>query len=258
MSDRMVLASPTFLSDVSTIVWKETKEMWQSQPGRFGRGWLSVLLLMVVFGVFMPYQFGAEWVTSPMALIYWAWVPVLLVSGVVAQSFAGERERHTLESLLATRLSDLAILVGKIVAVVTYAWGVTLAALIVGVITVNLLNRGGGFLFYPADVAISIVAISLLISVLGAAAGVLVSLRAGTVRQAQQVLSMFTLVLVFGSVYGLQALPVDWASILGQAAEGSALPPSGVLVVCGVLLVADVVLLGAARVRFRRTRLILD
>jgi len=250
MSDRMVLASPTFLSDVSTIVWKETKEMWQSQPGRFGRGWLSVLLLMVVFGVFMPYQFGAEWVTSPMALIYWAWVPVLLVSGVVAQSFAGERERHTLESLLATRLSDLAILVGKIVAVVTYAWGVTLAALIVGVITVNL--------FYPADVAISIVAISLLISVLGAAAGVLVSLRAGTVRQAQQVLSMFTLVLVFGSVYGLQALPVDWASILGQAAEGSALPPSGVLVVCGVLLVADVVLLGAARVRFRRTRLILD
>lgn len=259
MSARTDTPAPSFWSDVGTVVWKEFKEMGQQQSvSRVGRGWTGALIFLFVFGVFMPWQFGEEWVTSPATLVYWAWVPILLASSIVAQSFAGERERHTLESLLATRLSDLAILIGKVVAVVAYAWGITLAALLLGLITTNLLHREAGLLLFPTDIAVSIVGITLLVSVLAAAAGVLVSLRAGTVRQAQQTMSFATLVLVFGSVYGLQALPVDWEALLGRAAGGSGLPSGVVLAVAGILVVLDAALLVAASMRFRRTRLILD
>ena len=40
-----------------------------------------------------------------MTTVMWMWFSLLLVINVVADSFAGERERHTLETLLASRLS---------------------------------------------------------------------------------------------------------------------------------------------------------
>ena len=72
--------------------------------------------MIAVFGVFLPLQNGASWVTSPITMVYWAWMPLMLVTGVIADSFAGERERHTLETLLASRLPDRAILLGKVAA----------------------------------------------------------------------------------------------------------------------------------------------
>jgi len=68
----------------------------------------------------------------------WAWVPLFLVMGVIAYSFAGDRERHTLETLLASRLSNRAILLGKIAAAVGYALRVTLLSLAAGLVTVNV------------------------------------------------------------------------------------------------------------------------
>ena len=69
-------------------------------------GRFSLVILVGVFGVFLPLQSGAEWVQSPATVFYWGWVPLMLVGGAVADSFAGERERHTLETLLASRLPD--------------------------------------------------------------------------------------------------------------------------------------------------------
>ena len=71
-------------------------------------------------------------------LVAWSWVPLMLVAGVVADSFAGERERHTLETLLASRLSDEAILVGKVTAAVGYGWGFTLVMAVVSLVSVNI------------------------------------------------------------------------------------------------------------------------
>ena len=53
----------------------------------------------------------------------------MMVSSLVADSFAGERERHTLETLLASRLPDRAILAGKLLVPVAVAWGAALLAL---------------------------------------------------------------------------------------------------------------------------------
>ena len=58
--------------------------------------------------------------------------------GRVADSFAGERERHTLETLLASRLPDRAILFGKVLAAVGYGWVLVMLMLVLSLVTVNL------------------------------------------------------------------------------------------------------------------------
>ncbi|NLG49749.1 MAG: ABC transporter permease, partial [Chloroflexi bacterium] len=185
------------MNDILTVAWKEWKELlsWRSS-GERGRGGLSMLIMVAVFGVVLPWQMGTDWVESPLALLSWAWVPILLVSSVIAQAFAGERERHTLETLLSTRLSDKAILLGKILAAVTYAWGLTMVSLIVGLVTINVAFGEGRLILYPVEIAVGGAVLTLLVASTVAAAGTLVSLHASTVRQAQQTLSIVSIVLV--------------------------------------------------------------
>jgi ABC-2 type transport system permease protein len=90
-----------------------------------------------------------------------------------------------------------------------------------------------------------------------AGAGALVSLRAASVRQAQQPLSLTVMLLLFIPVFGIQALPATWQARLMEAVAsievGQALG-----VVGGVLVLMDVALVVAAMARFQRMRLILD
>jgi ABC-2 type transport system permease protein len=99
-------------------------------------------------------------------------------------------------------------------------------------------------------------AFSLLISGLAASLGVLVSLRAGSVRQAQQLMSAGML-LIFVPVMLIQFMPRAWiesaAGVLDQIA------PSQVALGVGlVLLAVDFTLTLIAMRLFRRSRLILD
>ncbi|MCL6429821.1 MAG: ABC transporter permease [Anaerolineae bacterium] len=244
------------IPDVLTIMWKEWKEVLLQRSG-MRRGWLNVLLMVAVFGVFLPLQAGAAWVTSPVVLGSWAWVPIMLVTNIIADSFAGERERHTLETLLASRLPDTAILLGKMLAGVAYAWGVTLASLILGVITVNLAHWEGRLVMYPPHLIVGGVGISLLTAALAAGVGVLVSLRASTVRQAQQTLGMATLLVVWVPILAMGVLPASWQQAIGRGLQAA--DSTGALLGAMVALAAvDVVLVAAARARFRRARLILD
>ncbi|HSA96363.1 MAG TPA: ABC transporter permease [Acidobacteriota bacterium] len=241
--------------DVKSIVWKELKEIL-GQRGRLKGGKTGMLFFLLVFGALLPLQNGAGWIRSPLVLIYWSWVPFLLASGVVADSFAGERERHTLETLLASRLPDRAILAGKIGAAVIYAWGLTLACVLAGAVTINLAHGHGRVLFYPAPVAAGIVGLTFLVALLASGLGVLVSLRAATVRQAQQTFSI-AFFLMFIPLFTLPMLPAAlkarlFASLSGVDAATAALAAAA------LLALADIVLLAAADARFRRNRLILD
>ena len=95
-------------------------------------------LIVLVFGIAIPARSGMYWITIPWSAITWAWLPLMLVMAVVADSFAGERERHTLETLLASRLSDAAILLGKVAAAVVFAWGMLLLVAVMSLLTVNI------------------------------------------------------------------------------------------------------------------------
>jgi len=244
------------MGDVLTVAWKEWRELLQLGGSHRG-GRFSLVILVGVFGVLLPLQSGAEWVQSPATVYYWGWVPLMLVSGAVADSFAGERERHTLETLLASRLPDRAILLGKMAAAVAYGWGLVLAMLALSLVTVNLSARSGQVLMFPWRFAVGAPLMALLGAGLAATAGALVSLRAQTVRQAAQTLNVGVLLLVFIPVLGVQAMPEAWQTQLGAWAltvgvDGMLWPAAA------VLAALDLALLAAAFARFRRARLVLD
>lgn len=241
--------------DIWTLMQKEWKELLQ-QRGRARGGALGVLVFIGVLGILMPMQFGREWVESPSGLILAAWLPFLLVTGVIADSFAGERERHTLETLLASRLSDRAILFGKAFAALVYGLGLTTVSFTLGLITTNVVYGKGELILYPFDIAAAVLALSLLGSLFASSMGVLVSLRASTVRQAQQIMSLGFMVL-FVPMLAFPALPDAWKGRLILALANAEWQPI-VMWVSGLLALIDAILIAAAMARFKRAKLILD
>jgi ABC-2 type transport system permease protein len=242
------------INDVLTLLWKESHEVLE-QGGRRGR--YTPLIFLAVFGIFMPLQFGRDMIESSIVLLLFSWVPLFLVTSIVADSIAGERERHTLETLLASRLPDRAILLGKLLMAIGYGWGLTVLSLMVALVTVNLVHWSGHVLLYPPYIALGAFGLSLLAAGAAAGAGVLVSLRAATVRQAQQSMSLAVMVLIFGPTFGLQLLPASWQARLAGWLSGETLTPV-LLAVAGALLALNVILFAAASARFQRTKLILD
>jgi ABC-2 type transport system permease protein len=243
------------MTDILTVAGKELREIFTFGDAR-GRGKFSLVILVLVFGIVFPLQSGREWVESPVSIMVWGWMPFLWVSGIVADLFAGERERHTLEALLATRLSDQSILFGKLLAALTYGFSLTWLIMIASLITINIGFGKDGLLFYPLNMTLGAFVFSILISGLSACIGVLVSLRAGSVRQAQQWMSMGMLVL-FLPLMLIQFIPKAWLETIETVVE-NAQPMQVALWIAGGLLVVEVILIAIARRLFQRSRLILD
>lgn len=243
------------IADILTVAWKELREMLTFGDSR-GRNKLSLLVILTIFGVVIPLQSGRDWVTSPVSAMVWAWMPYMWVYSVVADSFAGERERHTLEALLATRLSDRAILFGKLLAALAYGFTLTWAILLVSLVTINVAVRGGGLLLFTPLMTVGALVFSILISGLSASIGVLVSLRASSVRQAQQWMSFGMLVLFLPFMF-IQFIPRVWLESFGNALINTN-PVQIAVWAAVVVLVIQVVLLGIAMRLFQRSKLILD
>src|SRR4029453_4565765 len=168
------------IHDIWTVVWKEWQEV-REQLLSLRRGGLSALILALILGVVAPVQLGAEWVESRLIIGYWPFLAATMVSSLIADSVAGERERHTLETLLASRLSDLAILIGKIVAGVLLVWGLMLFTMGLGTLSAYLRSNGERLPISAGGVG-AVLVIYLLVCCVVSCAAVLVSLRASTVR----------------------------------------------------------------------------
>ena len=236
------------MSDILTMMWKESKDLL------FQGGWrasIRPLFVIAIMGVYLPLQLGALWVElTPLAMILQLWIPFFVIISFIGDAIAGERERHTLETLLASRMPDRAILLGKVVTTVLYAWGMGILSILLGLVLVDLFRTQGNWVFYPLDLFVDAIVLILLASILAASAGVLVSLKVSTVRQAQQILSIGTIVLVFGGTFVLRALPASFISSLSAAQFW--------LLVMAVIAVLDAILLGLSLVSFQRSRLILS
>lgn len=244
-------------ADFATVLWKEWKEIVLERSAG-GAGSYRPLILIAVLGVLIPFQMGPERYFRVTGLLAPTFFSAIVITTVIADSFAGERERHTLETLLASRLSDRAILFGKIGAAMAFGWLMSISCILAGTITVNVANWHGRILMFH-DAA------SWLILLLGpplmggvvATAGVLVSLRSATVRHAQQTLGVAFAVLFVGIVFGSNSLPAEWkawfARILFTWSETNL-----VLAAAGVLLAIDLALLFAGMARFQRAKLVLD
>ncbi|HEU5440328.1 MAG TPA: ABC transporter permease [Ktedonobacterales bacterium] len=244
------------IEDIWTVMWKEWHEYAAGGGSGRGRGLIGVLIIIGIVSILLPFQLvrqGNSWVDSPLpVLIDGVYLPFTILLNVIADSFAGERERHTLETLLASRLSERAILFGKVGAATAY--GLVLA-LIAAALQLVVANLAGGFGFYPAGTIIAIVVLGLLFSLLAASAGCLISLRAPTTRQAQQILGIGFMVLIFVPIILIQLLPASAQAQILTWLNTTAPGTIFALLVAGLVLL-DAILLAIARLRFQRAQLI--
>lgn len=244
------------LTDARTMIWKEWRELIRMGGSR-RRAALRMLFSVGVLGVIWPWQLGMRFITTPLFAVLSALTAAMYVAGIVPDSFAGERERHTLETLLASRLPDRSILLGKICALVVYGLGASAVMLTFGWITVNIVQGGEPFLFYSPGALLAAVVFSTLAAGFMGAAGVLVSLRASTVKQAQQVLTTAVLLLLFLPVIAFPAIPPEWRAYAAKMLERWGTPGVAALL-AAVLLLLQLILYAIVAARFKRSRLILD
>ena len=242
--------------DILTVVWKESKGLLRYSGSR----WKAIVVLLTpiaLFGILLPIQFRETWLTSGWSVIVSVATPLMLIATTIAESFAGERERHTLETLLASRLPDRAILLGKLLTSMLFGWGMTLFLLMVSLVVVNLLEWGNGFRFYQPAIFVINILLSWLVSGMVASLGVLISLRAPTVQSATQTLVLMLFMpflLLQGVVFILPTfLPVDTVKGFFESLD----LPTIMLIVLLVLLFANLGLFLGAVARFQRSRLIL-
>ena len=239
------------MKDFSTMILKETKEML-SQGGL--TGYLTSLVFLAVGGVVYPLISWSSWMQlGSLAIPLILFLTFQLVVSSAADSFVGERERHTLETLLASRMPDRAILLGKIGALVGYGLGITFSLLLLGWLAITIVHWQGRLVFYPLDLLLLTLGLGLVVNILAASAGVLVSLRSATARQAQQMLSVGGLVVTFGVTFGLLELTSSLLPSVGIVLSLAQL----LALLLGLLTVIDIIVLTLALVRFQRSRLML-
>ena len=259
------------MSDLLTVARKELREILVGGGRRAGL--IRELMFVFLFGVFFPLSQGDAWRSGAVPTAFVFMIPLLLAGPYVADTFAGERERKTLETLLATRLPDHSIYLGKILAVCTYAWAITVLIVIASLVALNVSGAGAGtpvsgaqnasgsegFFVYPAAVWVAALAGSFASALLMSGIGTFISLRSETVRAAHQAMMIPLFILIFGGSFGIgalwRALPAGTrVSILQWASGISAL--EAIAGTVALLLLVDAFLLRLGVRRFRRSRLI--
>lgn len=149
---------------------------------------------------------------SPLFLL----IPVMTSSIIAASSFAGEKERKTIEGLLYTPISDKELVLGKIFVSLIPAVLITWVSFIIYTIVVNALGYTifQGLFFPTASWLVLIFWLAPTLSFLSLAVVVYVSQRATGVWEAQQIAALLVLpiiALVISSVKGL--IQLSWPVI---------------------------------------------
>lgn len=235
-------------------MWKEWRSLFR-QPGSRSRMILTVAIPVGYFGIFGPLQTGPEFVAEADPWFIATVLPLLTVMMTAPDSFAGERERKTLRSLLASRLSDSAVLTGKILFSILLAMGMMLFTLSLALVVVNTVDSRNGLTLIAADRMAYMLAVSLLLSAIAAGAAVLISLRSVTVQQAQQTLAaaFFLIPMVLGPIVFIMSRDSD-TGLLEKLFQALGTPPGRLGLIAGLGVLAAILLI-SARVRFQRNRL---
>lgn len=176
---------------------------------------------------------------APMFLV----VPMMVASVLAADSFAGEKERGTLEALLHAPIRDVDLLIGKLMGAWIPAVVVGIAGIVAyaGVATWAAWPLVGGP-FLPLTIWIPLaVWVGPAVAMAGLATTVLVSARVRTFQEAYQ-------------LGGVVVVPIV-ALVVAQAAGVLVLDAGLLLLVGAVIWILDGVLLVVGRRGFRRDTL---
>ncbi len=235
------------MKDIYAMIWKESRDFYLTGGLT---NFLQPLILIFVLGVALPLSFSQDWLNlSSTTVLIILYVPFGFVSSFIGDAIAGERERHTLETLLASRISSNAILIGKLVVTVGFTWGLTLFSLLVSVISINLYQAQVPWKFYTStELFLVVIALSFLMTLLAACGGVLISLKSATVRQAAQLMVVSQILLLIVIYFAVRLIPQNIINSLTSSQV--------TLIVFLFLILSDVILFIFSLASFKRSRLI--
>lgn len=250
-----------------TMIWKEWRSLLSGGTATSGAGARGALRLLPpavlrylsasrIRILLTPVVLGA--IAGSGAHMRYVFALVVVFAGALigAESFAGERERGTLETLLASPLSDAAITGGKLIAGWLYAAGLAVVFLAVMVpVRLAVLGMSSFSAHWAAQVAVSTVMMLLLaFVVIGVAA--LVSTWAQTTRVAMQ--TTYIAVLGVGALAAL-AGKLHLAPAVGRFVQHLAVhgwTPLGAAGFGACLLVLDGAAYSLVRLRCTRATLL--
>ena len=160
-------------------------------------------------------HFMLDTVMAPFILM----IPILTVLIMATSTFAGEKERKTLETLLYSPMSLKEIIEAKIIGVFLLGMIVTLVSFIAMVVVTGLsLWLTKGILFIPGLIWLPVILlVSPAFSIIGITFKVRVSAKAKSVQQAQQksaVLIMPLFILIIAQFTGLAVINI-WVYFFG-------------------------------------------
>lgn len=149
-------------------------------------------------------------------------IPLMVSSVIAADSFAGEKERKTLEALLYSPTSDTELLVAKLLAAWLPGLAVGIGSFVLYGVIANLAGwQVVGRIFFPNAMWLVLAFwVGPGMAALGLGATVLVSARVNTFQEAYQAGSLVVLpviVLLVGQVSGFFYLHVGFVLLLGLA-----------------------------------------
>ena len=229
------------MRDLVTMLQKEVREIIGERQSRRG-GLVQAVVIIAVMGVFYPASTARFWLSPhPLAVVYFAFFPGMLAVTIAADAFAGERERKTLETLLATPLGEWAILLGKACAAILWALTISAVAFTCAVVTVNVTARPPGIFLPAPELVAAAFGGALASSGLLTAIAIVMSMRIPVARSAQQMTALLSLV-VFGSV------AAAWAALHLELTFPNVFLAEGIVAAVGVAA------LEVARAMFKRDR----
>lgn len=166
------------------IIEKEISEWLRG--GSFGKWGRYELLIILLVGFVEPVLMGRQHHALMTVAVF---VASIFSIGALADSFAGEKERRTLDTLFCLPFSNADIFIGKWIAGVLYTLTVGLGIMAAGTVSVTVAR-------FPAysltEYAIGVYALFLVATLLSAVESS-ISLRCDSVRQAMQALQLLVI-----------------------------------------------------------------
>jgi ABC-type Na+ efflux pump permease subunit len=168
----------------------------------------------------------------------------LLPSVIGAYSFIGEKIEKSLEPLLATPTTDSELLLGKSLAAFLPSIAATYvgAALFMSIVDYSTYGQIGHLLFPNASAAVILVLAAPLACIMSVEFSIIVSSRVNDIRAAQQLGTMII-------------LPLVAIFILGETGTFT-IDPYRLLIISGILLLADIALFYVSRTTFQREEIL--
>lgn len=220
---------------ILAVVWKECREAVQFDEGFHSTGLRFVGVIL--FGVLLSWRLGSDYGHDWSTVGVLAQLAMFAALPMTPDSFAGERERHTLETLLATSVTTGEVFIGKYAAIVGLALVVVCANAATGVVFA-LLRFGPDALSIDGTMIVAGIVIGTLAAAVVGGITILISVRSPSVRSASQRSAYILVAILLAGSAGVRNLPADWRRGLAGLGQGLAGTPVTVQVLAIAFVLA--------------------